>query len=210
MRRNQFAAIPILRLVLVLSAATAVHAQAEAPQITFTVSMSRPATHLLEVEMRVRQDSTAPATDLIMPVWTPGSYLIREFERNVQDFAADADGHRLESIKVNKNTWRVRTAGAREWRVTYLQLQTGEGTATPKPYLAADLSQNGDRLIITSVRAGSPAYEQGLNANDQIVALHGARVNRDSFQARLAETKPGARFILRYSATTICEASMFE
>jgi predicted metalloprotease with PDZ domain len=119
MRRNQFAAIPILRLVLVLSAATAVHAQAEAPQIAFTVSMSRPATHLLEVEMRVRQDSTAPATDLIMPVWTPGSYLIREFERNVQDFAADADGHRLESIKVNKNTWRVRTGGAREWRVTY-------------------------------------------------------------------------------------------
>jgi predicted metalloprotease with PDZ domain len=45
--------------------------------------------------------------------------------------------------------------------------------------------------MITSVRAGSPAYDQGLNANDQIVALNGARVSRDSFQARLAETKPG-------------------
>jgi predicted metalloprotease with PDZ domain len=119
MRRNQSAAIPILPLILVLAAATAAQAPAETPQIAFTVSMSRPATHLLEVEMRVRQDSTAPATDLIMPVWTPGSYLIREFERNVQDFAADAEGQRLETIKVNKNTWRVRTAGAREWRVTY-------------------------------------------------------------------------------------------
>jgi predicted metalloprotease with PDZ domain len=23
-------------------------------------------------------------TDLVMPVWTPGSYLVREFERHVQ------------------------------------------------------------------------------------------------------------------------------
>jgi predicted metalloprotease with PDZ domain len=27
-------------------------------------------------------------TDLLMPVWTPGLYLIREYERHVQDFAA--------------------------------------------------------------------------------------------------------------------------
>jgi predicted metalloprotease with PDZ domain len=58
-------------------------------------------------------------SDLIMPVWTPGSYLIREFERHVQDFAADANGRALDWIKVNKNTWRVRTNGARQWRATY-------------------------------------------------------------------------------------------
>ena len=48
-------------------------------------------------------------TDLVMPVWTPGSYLIREFERHVQDFAADANGRALDWTKVNKNTWRVKT-----------------------------------------------------------------------------------------------------
>jgi len=33
---------------------------------------------------------------IVMPVWTPGSYLVREFERNVQDFAAtDAAGQSL-------------------------------------------------------------------------------------------------------------------
>jgi predicted metalloprotease with PDZ domain len=60
-----------------------------------------------------------------------------------------------------------------------------------KGFLGADLSQNGDRLVITSVRAGSPAYEQGLNANDQIVALEGARVTKEAFEARVAEKKPG-------------------
>ena len=45
-----------------------------------------------------------------MPVWTPGSYLIREFERHVQDFeVADAAGQPLKWEKVNKNTWRVAT-----------------------------------------------------------------------------------------------------
>src|SRR2546421_3726004 len=93
--------------------------RAPAPQITFTVSMTKPWTHLLEVEMNLIQRDTSPSVDLVMPVWTPGSYLIREFERNVQDFSADANGRPLEWTKINKNTWRVKTNGAREWRATY-------------------------------------------------------------------------------------------
>ena len=58
-------------------------------------------------------------TNLIMPVWTPGSYLIREFERNVQDFAADAGGNSLEWSKTNKDTWQIKTNGARQWRAFY-------------------------------------------------------------------------------------------
>ena len=35
------------------------------------------------------------------------------------------------------------------------------------------------------------AYEQGLNADDQIVAMDNMRVTKDSFNARMAEKKPG-------------------
>ena len=99
--------------------------QAQSPlssDISFTVSMPKPWTHLLEVEMRVKVPANLNApneTDLIMPVWTPGSYLVREFERNVQDFAAEAGGNALAWSKVNKDTWRVKTDGARQWRATY-------------------------------------------------------------------------------------------
>ncbi|HYX31260.1 MAG TPA: PDZ domain-containing protein [Pyrinomonadaceae bacterium] len=102
---------------------SAVRAQApQASDISFTVSMPKPWTHLLEVEMRMQVPANLNVpneTNLIMPVWTPGSYLIREFERNVQDFAADAGGHPLEWTKTNKNTWSVKTNGARQWRATY-------------------------------------------------------------------------------------------
>ncbi|HKP36241.1 MAG TPA: PDZ domain-containing protein [Pyrinomonadaceae bacterium] len=94
--------------------------QSNAPNVTFTVSMSKPWTHLLEVEMKVRQRQPRPTTDVIMPVWTPGSYLIREYARHVQEFAAfDANNRGLNWIKTNKNTWRVSTRGVREFRVTY-------------------------------------------------------------------------------------------
>jgi predicted metalloprotease with PDZ domain len=63
--------------------------------------------------------------------------------------------------------------------------------ATEKAYLGADLSQDGDRLLVSRVLEGSPAYEQGLNTGDQIVALDNMRANKEFFEARLAETRPG-------------------
>lgn len=77
---------------------------------------------MLEVEIRIRQASGVAEleTDLVMPVWTPGSYLVREFARHVQDFEAmDAAGKALFWTKINKNTWRVATLGTRDWRASY-------------------------------------------------------------------------------------------
>ena len=112
-------------MALALLAHVASPAQTNSPlssDISFVVSMPKPYTHLLEVEMRVKIPANLNVpneTDLIMPVWTPGSYLIREFERHVQDFAADANGRALEWTKINKNTWRVTTNGVRVWRARY-------------------------------------------------------------------------------------------
>jgi predicted metalloprotease with PDZ domain len=113
-----------LALALLLFAASAISAQdnraGAQPEISFTVSMSKPHTHLLEVEMRLRASSLPAQLNLIMPVWAPGSYLIREFERHVQDFAAtDAAGRSLRWQKTDKNTWRIETSGARELKVNY-------------------------------------------------------------------------------------------
>ena len=92
-----------------------------APEIVYTVSMPRPHTHLLEVEIRIsRPKEMAYTIDLVMPIWTPGSYMVREFARHVQDFkATDGAGKELSWIKLDKNTWRVTTVNALDWRATY-------------------------------------------------------------------------------------------
>jgi predicted metalloprotease with PDZ domain len=118
-----FALVLLLSLMVQIAPAQnnkpAAAASAARPDISFTVSMSRPYTHMLEVEMRV-QRASGLTVDLIMPVWTPGSYLVREFERHVQDFAAkDAGGRALSWTKINKDTWNIQTGGARDFSVSY-------------------------------------------------------------------------------------------
>lgn len=100
-----------------------VFAQNGSTDIAFTVSMPRPHTHLFEIDISIRKHGLvagAAEEELVMPVWTPGSYLVREFERHVQDFAAtDATGQPLKWEKINKNTWRVVTNRSRDWHATY-------------------------------------------------------------------------------------------
>src|SRR5687768_11757180 len=92
----------------------------KAPEISYIVSMSKPWTHLLEVEMRVKSDQMPENIELKMPVWTPGSYLVREFARHVQDFSAkNPVGGELAWRKTNKNTWQVDSKRTDEIVVKY-------------------------------------------------------------------------------------------
>ncbi len=90
------------------------------PEVSYTVSMSKPSTHLLEVEMRVAWTQMPDKTELKMPVWTPGSYLVREYARHVQAFAAkDATGGDLKWRKTSKNTWQIDSKGSKEFTARY-------------------------------------------------------------------------------------------
>lgn len=89
-------------------------------EIAYGVAMPNPQHHLFEVTISVSHWSQ-PFLDLKMPVWTPGSYLVREYARHVQDFVAIAP--QLEQSipwrKMAKNHWRLDTAGIQEITVTY-------------------------------------------------------------------------------------------
>lgn len=92
-----------------------------APRLRFTVGMPQPTTHLFTIEMTASGlPASAQTVELALPVWTPGSYLVREFERNVQDFAPLGDGGKsLAWQKTRKNVWQVATGGATQITVRY-------------------------------------------------------------------------------------------
>lgn len=78
--------------------------------VHYRVAMPHPHSHLFEVE------ATFPAgpdvLDAVLPVWTPGSYLVREFARHVRDVTATSpDGQPLPVRRVDKRTWRVQARG---------------------------------------------------------------------------------------------------
>jgi predicted metalloprotease with PDZ domain len=120
-RRCVCAVVALLTISLAPALFAQVNRSTPPVDIAFTIGMSRPHTHLFEVDVRIKRTGNAPTEEsLIMPVWTPGSYLIREFERHIQDFnAKDAAGQPLKWEKIDKNTWRVVTNGVAEWHASY-------------------------------------------------------------------------------------------
>ena len=99
---------------------TTVEVTAVPPEIGYTIGMSKPWTHLLEVEMRLKWANMPAQAEIQMPVWTPGSYLVREYARHVESFAAqDASGNTLVWRKTNKNTWQIDAGSTKEIVVKY-------------------------------------------------------------------------------------------
>ncbi len=87
-------------------------------RIAYALGMSRPHSHLFEVTVTV-EGWTEPALELVMPSWTPGSYMIREYARHVQDFAAECDGHAARWRKTAKDIWRIESPMGGRVRATY-------------------------------------------------------------------------------------------
>lgn len=87
------------------------------PRVSYRLGMPEPHTHLFEVELRL-SDVTGPA-ELVLPSWTPGSYLLREFARHVQDFSARSAGEPVAWSKADKSSWRVEARAGAPLVVSY-------------------------------------------------------------------------------------------
>jgi predicted metalloprotease with PDZ domain len=93
-----------------------------APKVHYNIKISDPKSHYAEVTLRI-EELTAGNIDVYMPVWTPGSYLVREFAKNVESvqtrgFTLDESkmvfaeepvnfGLPIAQTKLDKNTWRL-------------------------------------------------------------------------------------------------------
>ena len=105
--------------LFLMTQAAAAHAQTAPEPIRYAVSFPAPQTHYVEVTATVPTGRRADI-DLMMAVWTPGSYLVREYERNVEAVTAlGPDGRVLDVDKSKKNHWRVTTGGAPTVTLTY-------------------------------------------------------------------------------------------
>jgi predicted metalloprotease with PDZ domain len=100
-------------------------------EIVHRVSIADAHAHLLAVETTVQRtgggDPLPPTLTFFMPVWTPGSYLVREYARHVEGFGAHVAGAGTPHRKVRKNAWQVETAGASSVTVSY-RLYAGDLT----------------------------------------------------------------------------------
>lgn len=76
--------------------------------IHYTVSMPLPQNHLFEVTLTIAKPN-ANGQKLRLPVWIPGSYLIRDFARHVVSLRAESGAQICKTHKIDKTTWQIET-----------------------------------------------------------------------------------------------------
>ncbi|SFG22668.1 Predicted metalloprotease, contains C-terminal PDZ domain [Duganella sp. CF458] len=75
-------------------------------KISYSIAAQDPATHMFQVTMTIE----APAPEgqvLVLPAWIPGSYMIREFSRNIVQIRAEASGQAIGLSKLDKHSWQA-------------------------------------------------------------------------------------------------------
>lgn len=105
----------LLTLVLAVFSFVKVSGQ----EITYNVAMPEPHTHYFEVEMVINEPRVSPV-EVSMPVWAPGSYLVREFAKSVEEVTAENEhGNALKVTKTDKNSWRIASEKYRKITIRY-------------------------------------------------------------------------------------------
>lgn len=82
------------------------YSQVQATEVNYQIEISNPGSHYAEVTIDF-PDYKPGVLLLKMPVWTPGSYMIREFEKNIDRVKAYCDNKEISVTKEDKNTWKV-------------------------------------------------------------------------------------------------------
>ncbi|MCH2235118.1 MAG: PDZ domain-containing protein [Crocinitomicaceae bacterium] len=107
------------KLLLFIAFAITVMSRSLAMQVDYQLSMTKPNSHYFEVEMTIT-DFKDKYVDVKMPVWAPGSYLVREFSKSIGIVEAEnGSGEALDVKKITKNTWRIETKGIKTLKVKY-------------------------------------------------------------------------------------------
>ena len=87
---------------------------------SYSVDLSDALNHYITVTMTA--EATGDETEVMMAVWTPGSYLVREYAKHIDRIEAtttNGRGRPLAIAKTKKNRWTIDTSKAKKFRVTY-------------------------------------------------------------------------------------------
>lgn len=72
----------------------------------YQVSAADPAAHIFLVKCRIEKPDPAGQV-FSLPAWIPGSYMVRDFAKNIVCIKASSNGKNVQLVKQDKSTWRA-------------------------------------------------------------------------------------------------------
>ncbi|MDD5332996.1 MAG: peptidase M61 [Rhodoferax sp.] len=85
--------------------------------IGYTVRVQNPQAHLFAVTLTIARPAAQQLVSL--PVWIPGSYLVREFSKNLQQLQARQGARTVALAQLDKCTWQVQCAADKPLQLSY-------------------------------------------------------------------------------------------
>ena len=85
--------------------------------ITYSIDLHNLNAHLFQVTLTI--DQPAITQHVSLPVWIPGSYLVREFAKNLQKLKAFQGKKQLDAIQADKCSWQIDCDSSKPLTVTY-------------------------------------------------------------------------------------------
>ena len=87
------------------------------PGLRYTVSAASAQAHLFAVTLQI--DRPAKNQRLSLPVWIPGSYLVREFSQHLQNLSARQGNRSVDLKQLDKHRWQVRCEASQPLELRY-------------------------------------------------------------------------------------------
>lgn len=137
----------------------------EGALVEYTIRFSQAKNHYADVELRCETGGQSQF-ELMMPTWTPGSYLIREYARHVETISAsDPDGAELSISRSRKNRWLVKCGDAKSVVIKY-RLYCNEMTVRTNQVESEFALFNGASTFLTPVNALEQKHQVRIELPD--------------------------------------------
>ena len=152
--------------------------------IHYQVTLAEPHRHLYRVRLHISKPAETQV--LRLPVWIPGSYLVREFARHLQGMAAQQGGRACPVQQTDKASWRVDCDPNQPLELSYAVYAFDNSVRTA--WLDADRGFfNGTSLFLQVEGQADQPHTLDLDAPDDRLSWQAAtglapvRVNRRGF-----------------------------
>ena len=138
----------------------------EGALVEYTIRFSQAKNHYADVELRC-ETGGQQQFELMMPTWTPGSYLIREYARHVETISAsDSDGAELSISRSRKNRWLVKCGDAKSVVVKY-RLYCNEMTVRTNQVESEFALFNGASTFLSPVGSRQKKHQVRIELPDE-------------------------------------------
>jgi predicted metalloprotease with PDZ domain len=91
--------------------------QKKVAAIHYAIDAGQTHSHLFQVKLHIAQPAAGQVVSL--PVWIPGSYLVREFAKNLQNLKAKQAGKSVAVFQDHKSQWHIDCKNTAALELTY-------------------------------------------------------------------------------------------